>query len=509
VVVLLAGACSSTSSESTDTTAGPGAQESVDRDGTLKLGFDLTQNGQFSWEPGANTAYGSLDPLWYLVYGRLMRATADGTFVPDLAESVTVVDPNTIDIVVRPDQTWQDGAPFDAASVKAGLDHNLQSDPARSAFPEAFYKVTSVDVVDPVTVRLKFDNGSAASWYDTFITAAQTTITRPGTYEGAPIGAGPMKVTAYTPDSVLTMERYDGFWNAEEVGFAGIDIVQVANGQAQAATAALQAGQANIVTFDTTQLSALSGALEPAILSDPSRLMRVGMCRRDTPLDNADVRRAISNAIDREALNDAVFEGTAEPAVQLWPEGNRFFNPEVGDELDYDPETAKQLIADSGLTDPTFDLYVLDNLGLPDTAVVLEQQLAAVGITANITVTPDLVGQFLTPQTPGATVFPATSNPGLLKLKDFNGTATSNLCGWHDQRIQDLFDQISKVSTDTEEAQQAWWELEEIYADQTLGVPLLFASVVGGYDSDRLVLGELYPGGLAVVPDIYTSRIAG
>jgi len=507
-VVLLAGACSSSGSDSTSATDAPGEPSSVNRDGTLKLGFDLTQNGQFSWEPGSNSSHPSLDPLWYLVYGRLMRKAADGSFVPDLAESVTVVDTKTIDIVLRPDQTWQDGAPFDAASVKAGLDHNLATDPTGSGFTQAFYSPRgAVEVVDPTTVRMTFSDSTAASWYDAFIAGAPSTITRPGNYSGIPVGAGPMKVTEYTADTKLTLERFADFWNADEVGFAGIDIVQIANGQAQTSTAALQSGQADIVTFDSTQLAALTGSLKPAILSDPSRLMRIGTCKRDTPLDNADVRRAISNAIDRDALNEAVFEGTATKAIQLWPEDNRFFSPEVGDELDYDPETAKQLIADSGLTDPTFDLYVLDNLGLPDTATVIEQQLKDVGINAKITVTPDLVGQFLTPKAPGATIFPATPNPGLLKLKDFNGTATSNLCGWEDTRLQDLFNEISQVAPDSEEAQQAWWEVEKIYAEGTLGVPLLFASVVGGYDTDRLFLGGIFPGGLNVTPDIYTSYI--
>lgn len=509
MVMLVTASCGSdTDANPSSSTEGADSTTSVNRDGTVKVGYDLNANGQFSWEPGANSGHPSLDPLWYFVYGRLMRADNDGTFVPDLAESVTVVDPNTIDIVLRPNQTWQDGAPFDAASVKVGLDHNLATDPAKSGFTDAFYKVDSVDVVNPTTVRLTLSNGTAAGWYDSFIAAPQVTITRPGDYQSAPVGAGPMKITSYTAGSKLDMVRFDDFWNADEVGFAGMDIVNVANASAQSATAALQAGQADVVTFDTTQLASMTGALKPATLSDPSRLLRMAFCKRDAPLDNADLRLAISQAIDRSALNEVVFEGTAKEAVQLWPEGNRFFNPEVGDKMGYDPESAKRLVASSGISNPTFDLYILDNLGLPDTAAIVEQQLAAVGITAKLKITPDLVGQFLTPQTAGATIFPATPNAGLLKLKDFNGTITSNLCSYSDPRIQALFTKLSTLSSDTPEAQQAWWEIEKIYADDALGVPLLFASVVGGYNSDRLVMGNTYPGGLYIIPNIYKSHIA-
>ncbi|HEY6533707.1 MAG TPA: ABC transporter substrate-binding protein [Acidimicrobiales bacterium] len=510
-IVVLAGACSSSGdSSATSETDAPSESSAVNRDGTLKLGFDMTGNGTFTWEPGFNTSHSSMDPLWYFVYGRLMRATEDGSFVPDLAESVTVVDANTIEIKVRPGQTWHDGAPFDAASVKAGLDHNLATEPASSGFTEPFYAPEGgVSVVDDTTVQIKFPGGTAASWYDSFIAAPPTTITRPGTYSGTPIGAGPMKATQYSPDTSLSMERFDDYWNADQVGFAGIDIVHIDNGSPQSSTAALQSDQADVVTFDTTQLAALSGALKPATVSDPTRLMRMGLCKRDAPLDNENIRKAISKAIDRDALNEVVFAGTAEKAVQLWPEDNRFFNPELGDELDYDPEAAKQLVADSGVANPKFDLYILDNLGLPDTATIVEAQLAEVGIEANLIITPDLPGQFLVPQAPGATIFPATQNAGLLKLKDFNGIGASNLCSWADPAIQALFDQISQVSSDTDEAQQAWWDVQQIYADETLGVPLLFGSVVGGYNSDRLVMGGVYPGGLYVVPDIYNSSMAG
>jgi len=513
-LALLASACGGSGSggssdDAGSPSSGPAADGTVNRDGTVKVGFDLTGNGQFNWEPGANSAHPSMDPLWYLAYGRLMRKADDGTFVPDQAEKVTVVDPTTIEIVVRPGQTWQDGAAFDAESVKVGLDHNLASVPTDSGFTDAFYAVKSVEVVDPMTVRLGLPGGTAASWYDTFIAAPAVTITRPSSGYDKPIGAGPMEITSYAFGQNLTMKRFEGYWDSANVNFAEMDFVHILNGQAQSSTAALQSGQADIATFDTTQLVSMTGDLKPASLSDPSRLMRIGFCKRDAPLDNEKIRQAITKAIDRDAINEVVYEGTATPAVQLWPEGNRFYSPEVGDEMGYDPEAAKQLVSESGVANPTFDLYVLNNLGGPDTAQVIEQQLKEVGITANIKIAADITNEFLGPQAPGAFIFPATQNADTLKLKDFNGTSLSNLCRWQDPEIQALFEQLSTISSTTDEAQQAWWEIDQIYADTVPGVPLEFASVVGGYDSAKLVLDGIYPGGLNLVPDIFTSYMEG
>ncbi|HEY6533737.1 MAG TPA: ABC transporter substrate-binding protein [Acidimicrobiales bacterium] len=511
MIGLLATACSSDDepAESTSSTSGSEASAEVNRDGTLKWGYDLVQNGQFSWEPGATPAINSLESAYYLVYGRLMRKTADGTIVPDLAEAVTVVDANTIEIKVRPDQTWHDGAPFDAQSVKAGLDHNLAKEESSSGFGAPFFAVNSVDVVDALTVRLGFDDGTAPGWYGSYAAGAQTTITRPGTYGGNPIGAGPMKVTAYTPEQTMVMERFDDFWNAEEVGFAGIETVPANAASPQSAMAALQSGQADVVTVDTTQLSSMTGPLEAITVSDPSRLMRLSFCRRDEPLSDPRVRLAINKAIDRDAINDAVFEGTAEPAVQMWPEGHQFFNTDVADVLAYDPEGARQVLADAGLSNVTFDLILLNSLSIPEVATVIEQQLADVGITANLTITPDLVGQFLVPQAPGATIFPSTPNPGLAKLRTFSGTAQSNLCSYENEEVNALAAQLGTLSPDSAEAKDLWWQLADIYTEEALDAPLVFASIVGGYDTDRLVLGETYPDGLWVLPDIYTSHMTG
>jgi peptide/nickel transport system substrate-binding protein len=292
------------------------------------------------------------------------------------------------------------------------------------------------------------------------------------------------------------------------VGFAAIDTVPTPASSPQSSMAALQAGQADVVTVDTTQLASMTGPLKAITVSDPSRLMRMAFCRRDQPLADPVLRKAINKAIDRESINEAVFEGTAEPAIQMWPEGNRFFNTDVGDELAYDPEGARQLLADAGISNPSFDLVLLNSLMIPEVATVIEQQLADVGITAKLTITPDLVGQFLAPQAPGATIFPASPNPGLAKVKDFSGTAQSNLCSYNDPQIEALATQIGKVSPDSDEAKDLWWQLAQIYADDALDAPIVFASIVGGYNTDKLVLGETNPNGVWVVPDIYTSYMA-
>jgi peptide/nickel transport system substrate-binding protein len=509
VLALAVGACSSgggdaSSASSGESTSAPAA---VDRDGVVNVGMDLAQNGQFSLDPAKAVGPPSLDAVYALVYGRLLRKTDEGELVPGLAQSATVVDANTIDVTLHDGMTWQDGQPFTSQSVKDGLDYTLVSD-NREGFGSAFFSLTSVEVTGPTTLKLHISDGTAASWFDTFISGMEASIVRPGSDFTKPVGAGPMTITSFIDSREIVLTRFDGYWDAANVGFGGMKLLHVAAAQPQASTNALQSGQLDVATLDVDQLPALSGDVESLTVSDPSRMVRVVPCKSEGPLSDARVRTALSKAIDRESLSDAVYEGTADPGSELWPEGHRFFTEDVEDVSSYDVEGAKQLLADAGYPDGfTFDLSTFNALAMPAVASVLEQQFAAIGVTAKINVTDDIVGQVLLPQAPGAVILPATPNTGLQKLEDYSGDSLGNVCSYDDPALNALISQLSRVSESTEEAVDLWDQINTKYADEALGFPLTFASNIGGYNSSRVTIGSVYPGGLFVFPDIYDSHM--
>jgi len=217
------------------------------------------------------------------------------------------------------------------------------------------------------------------------------------------------------------------------------------------------------------------------------------------------VRKAINKAIDREALSDVVFAGTAIPAHQLWAPGSRFHDPEVDDELAYDPEATRQLLADAGYPDGIeFDAYVLPSLSLPEVAEVIQPQLAEVGITMNILLTPDIVNGFMTPSRPGAGLIPLLPE-GRVKLEQWRGDAISNTCGFEDPQIDTFATELSSVSDSSEEAVEIWHDVADHVTDEALSVLLVFGSRIGAYDSDVLSDVVRYPKGTFFVPDIFTT----
>jgi peptide/nickel transport system substrate-binding protein len=483
------------------------ASGGIDRDGTLRIGQDIQQVGgsaPFSLDPSLGISPN--DPIYYMIYGRLMRPLADGSLEPDLAVSATITGPSTIEVVLRDGLTWQDGETFDATSVKEGLEYTALKPERNNSVAADYFALTSVDAVNPTTARLNIANGAAAGWYDKFIGSWETTIVRPGDDFDAPVGAGPMKLVGYEPGQSIDLERYDGFWNADAVNFAKVQFLQVSVTSPESGINALKADQLDVTATVVAQLPGVTGRYKVSTLQTGKQLNYAMVCKDKAPLDDPLLRKAINKGINRDAVNEAVFAGTGTPATLIFPEGHRFYSEEVADELAYDPDEARALLQQAGVPGGfSFDMYVNNILGIPDVAAVVEQQLAAVGIKANLIVAPDFVGQFLGPQPSGAGMVPGFG--GESAVNNFSGQTLANACFYEDPEIDAAVAKISGISASSPEAAQLWDQVNTIYARDALNIPIMFPATLGAYNSELLVIEDVWPTGTpgVFVPDIYTS----
>lgn len=479
----------------------------IDREGVIRVGYDLVSaaKGGFTWDPTEIITQLTDGGLLYLVYGRLMRPTPDGALIPDLAERVEVVDETTIEIVIREGVTFHDGKPFDAAVVKAGLERNLAN--VDSPGPgTAFFDAKSVEITGPNTVTVTVPNGAAASWHDSFLGSWETTIVRADTDFSKPVGAGPMRVTRFVPEQSVVLEKYPEYWDADAILVAGVELMHVPGASPQSAVAGIEAGQVDFATGDSTTIGSLRPPLEALVTPNPNQLSSFQTCKRDGPLADVQVRRAVNKAIDREAIIEAVFDGTAEPATSLWPPGHRFHNPDVADELAYDPKGARRLLEDAGYGDGfEFDLYVIQALGMPETAEVIQQQLAEVGITLNIIRAANYVEDFLVSQRSGAGLVP-TMSPNRMKVLQWSGERIGNACTYKDPEIETLKEQLNLVSDASDEAVEVWHQIEAKAVDEALSVFLFFGAKLAIYDSDRIGNAVLWPDVIAM-PDVRETYV--
>jgi peptide/nickel transport system substrate-binding protein len=494
--------------DATDKPSDGGSASEIDRDGTIRVAWDVNQNGTFNLDPHAYIGQSSQDPFWYLVYGRLMRKTETGEIVPDLAEKVTITDPNTIDITLREGQKWHDGTAFDAQSVKTGWEYTLAS-PADKLpnFTSAFTAMKKIDVVSPTELKLTFPAGDAAAFYDTILPDIRGTVVKPGkvTTEDF-VGAGPFKLKSYTADVGIDLERFEDHWNADKIGFAAMKLVHVVTSEPAANLAALQAGQVDLATVDPSGYTTLSGNLKQLAVPDPNRLPTLNICKRDGPLADVKVRKALAKAINREELAVAVTDGTAKPALTFWPEGHELHFGDLGEDLAYDPEGAKELLKEAGHSDLKISMYALEAFQGRDVAEVVKAQFAKVGVDLELHVTNNFVAEWLNanPSDSIGLIPGANANP-MARLTYYTGDALSNICDYKDPAYDEIFTGLSKVSFASDDATDLWKQATEYLNEKVPGIPLYFGATLAGYDSSKLVMAKTPPNTPTIFPNIYEA----
>jgi peptide/nickel transport system substrate-binding protein len=504
-VLVLAG-CSSGDGDEATPSGGTGDTPSseIDRDAVLSVGYDLVQDpGGIDIDPlTATPDSNGNDPLWYLVYGRFLKATVDGELEPDLAEKAEIVDNGTIVVTLRSGLTFSDGTPFDAAAVKASLEATLATRAVtESAYQIAFFDLTEVEATDATTVTLRIADGKAPSWFDSYISTWTTSVAKVGsTSSGTPIGAGPYTVVSKDARTWV-LERNESYWNAESVNFAKIEMVHVGYATPQSGLAALQGGQIDLTYTEPALVTSLSGSIESYARISAEKAVQIAFCKASGPLADPRVRKAINMAIDREAINEAVYNGTSEPQTQFWPTGHRLNDPELDEALAYDPEGAKQLLEEAGAASGvSLDLYPISAFGIDETAEVIQQQLADVGITVTIVPTTDYVGQFLQPKSVGMGMYPS-SQAGVGKLNAVTGAGIGNVCGYNNQELETITADLRKVSQSSDEAVTLWNQATEIAVEEGLLGFIVWRSDLVAYDTETIQDMQPLAYGNYLIPD--------
>jgi peptide/nickel transport system substrate-binding protein len=508
---LLLAACSS---DSDDEGAGPddtgSSASDVDPNGVLRLGYDLNQSGvpwDFNPLKFVTGSAQSNDGIWFLGYGRLMRPTADGSVEPDLAESVEIVDKNTINVQLREGLTFSDGSTLDANAVKTSYDTVLAAREANTnGFLPPFYNLKTITVTGPTSLTFGFPDGTAPSWFDQYIPTFASSIFKFGTGDpNTPIGAGPYTISNFQLGQAVSFEKNPSYWNADAIKIAGIDITSVPFSQPNSGIAALQSGQLDVTFSEPALISSISGDYDTITKVSPNTAAMMHICKASGPLADARVRQAVNKGMDREAISEAVYFGTAKPMTERWPEGHRLYNPEVGDVLAYDPEGAKELLAEAGYADGfEMNMYPIQAFNLDETAEVIQSQLKEIGITVNIVPTPDYVNQFLLPQSPGVGLYPS-SVPGPQKVTAWTGTSMGNVCKYSNPEIDRLYTSLTGVSEQSEEAVDIWYDIDTLSTEEALSGFIVFRADVGAYNTTAVGDMALWPVGNWIMPDVWQS----
>ena len=181
------------------------------------------------------------------------------------------------------------------------------------------------------------------------------------TYNEAPIGNGPFMVkpgTKWEHNQRISLVRNDTYYGTKP-NLDGVEfLIFPAQGRLEAEYRAFQAGEADFARIPPALFQQAQTTYQPQ--GSFLKIERFGinyllMNNAKAPMNNPDARRAVSMAVDREAINTGVYQGSLTPASALIPPPFGTFHQSgvCGDPCRFDPARAKDLAARGGLTPGT------------------------------------------------------------------------------------------------------------------------------------------------------------
>lgn len=335
-------------------------------------------------------------PIHCNIYNSLFSLDNSYNVIPELATGYEVsADGLTITIPLQPLATWHDGKPVTSKDVKYTLEQ-IVSDKAATA-SGLIGAISKVDATDDHTAIIHLKQPSASiigflSWYGVFILPAHI-------YEGTdwttnpanmkPVGSGPFKFVSYKAGASIELEANDRYFGEgpflEKLVF---QIIPDDNTQVQA-----------LVNGEVDYLPSLPSAQVATIQATPGfktaekvypSPIYFGFNFKKAPLDKADVRRAIAMAVDRDQILSTALSGLGTTSNRFYPAVIQWASNPDATAPAFDLDGANALLDKAGLPlkgDTRFPVKLFYFTGWPevaDTATVLKEQFAKIGVTVEL-----------------------------------------------------------------------------------------------------------------------------
>jgi ABC-type transport system substrate-binding protein len=317
-----------------------------------------------------------------MIHRGLVSFASDGNLQPELAESWSRDDDTTWTFKLR-EARFQNGEKVTSADVKWSFDQ-IADERSTAYYRAEMQRIDRVDTPDDRTVRIvtKQPLVTLSSWLASY----HMPIVSKASPRGGAIGAGPFVLKGQERGVSLDLERFAGYY---KLGLPKLKAIRaVAYADENLRVAALRSGDVDLIEYVPWQaMDAI--AADPGLSLDAidGPFMYLVFNGSRPPFNDSRVRRAVAHAIKREELVKAAFFGRGSALEHLpIPESSPFYSAEFKNAWRYDPALAKRLLAEAGHSGGiTCSLLSTAQYGMhKDTAEVVQQHLAAVGINAQL-----------------------------------------------------------------------------------------------------------------------------
>lgn len=324
----------------------------------------------------------------------------------------------------------------------------------------------------PMIANLAMDFASimSAEYADQMLKAGT-----PDMVDQAPVGTGPFQLVAYQKDAVIRYKAHPDYW----AGKAKIDdLVFAITPDASVRYEKLKAGECHVMPYpNPADIESMKGNSDLVVMEQEG--LNVGYLAYNTqiaPFDKAEVRKALNMAIDKQAIIDAVFQGAGKIAKNPIPPTIWSYNEATVDDP-YDPEAAKKMLADAGVTDLKMEIWAMPvqrpyNPNARRMAELMQADMAKIGVEVEIVSFE--WGEYLKRSKEldrkGAILLGWTGDNGdpdnfLAVLLGCDAVGGSNRAQWCHQPFEDLI-QKAKVVSDPAERTKLYEQAQIVFKEQ-------------------------------------------
>lgn len=326
------------------------ATSSAQAAGTLTVALNQDAG---SWDPIDTfvTYWGSVGSN--LFDGLTMR-DADMKLQPGLATSWDLLDNNSrIRFKLRDGVKFHNGEPFNAEAVKYTFDRLLGAEGSKGPQRSNYTSIDKVVVVDDLTVDFQMKQPDPVIFtklagYGAMIVPPKYIQEKGEDYFNThPVGTGPFKFSDYKPKISLTLDRNDAYWGGKPK-LDGVVFRFIAEPATQAAE--LQAGRVDVATLIPLGLIDVINKSDNAkIVSTPGPVAITLRYNTTTGITkDREVRRALTMAVDRNAIAKQILMGHAQPIASFQGALSFGYDPALKP-LPFDPAGAKKMLERAGV----------------------------------------------------------------------------------------------------------------------------------------------------------------
>jgi peptide/nickel transport system substrate-binding protein len=325
--------------------------------------------------------------VFHGLFDQLTKVAGDGELVPSLATEWSASgDALTWTFTIRDDATFHDGTPVTPADV-------VFSYQAIKDNPKSLNRIYTNNIASMVsgdnTVTFTLTTADATfpryAYYISIVPEAAYTTMGAKAFAAAPVGSGAYTFVSWTPGVSVVLEANPDYWGGKP-SIKNVVIEPVADLEAR--LNGLLSGEIDLTALQPSQLSSIESAAGYQVMeAESNQLVYLGSNTSDEWLANADLRKAISLAVDRETIIDTIYGGLATPANASSVTSGVVGHDPDQEALKFDTEEAKNLVASSGYDGSVIPFEYATDGGVPQSnelAQAIASQLAEVGINVEL-----------------------------------------------------------------------------------------------------------------------------